>query len=261
MEDGQLDGLAVVTGAASGLGAATVRRLAGAGLKVVAADLEPGRLASEVGDVPGVTTVDVDVRDRDGLDRVFADAAASGPVRAVVHCAGIAAPGRRLVGRSGRRYDPSAWDEVIAVNLTGTFNVLWAAANVMRHNEPDRRGERGVLITTASAAGHDGGTGISPYAASKAGVVTLSSSAARDLAPFAIRVVAISPGSFATPLFRRGGEAARELLTSYNVSPQREGDPDEFAALAEHVVRNPYLNAVALRIDAGFQTTWDRPAQ
>lgn len=259
VEDGPLEGHAVVTGAASGLGAATVRRLAAAGLKVAATDLEGSALSSALGTVPGVTIDEVDVRDRPGLDRVLAEVAASGPIRAVVHCAGIAAPVGRLVGRTGRRYDPTAWDDVIAVNLTGTFNVLWAAANVMRGNEPDRRGERGVLITTASAAGHDGGTGISPYAASKAGVITLSTSAARDLAPLAIRVVAISPGSFGTPLFHRGSEEGRRLLTSYNVGPRREGDPDEFAALAEHVIRNPFLNAVALRIDAGFQTTWDRP--
>jgi 3-hydroxyacyl-CoA dehydrogenase / 3-hydroxy-2-methylbutyryl-CoA dehydrogenase len=244
---------ALVAGGASGLGAATVRRLHGAGASVVIADLNADAgeaLAAELGE--RATFAAADVTDEDAVKAaVEAAAEAAGGVRISVCCAGIGWA-QRVSGRQGP-HDLGAFENVVRINLIGTFNVLRLAASAMSGNEPDDGGERGVCVNTSSTAAYDGQIGQVAYSASKGGIVGLTLPAARDLAGRGIRVVTIAPGTFDTPLLAALPADAREKLASQIPFPSRLGAPEEFAELAAHIVENPMLNGATLRLDGALR--------
>jgi NAD(P)-dependent dehydrogenase (short-subunit alcohol dehydrogenase family) len=243
--------VALVTGGASGLGGATVRRLVADGAKAVIVDL-PGsageQLATELGD--GIRFAPADVRDPEQVQAAVDTAASLGELRVVVTCAGVATPGR-VVGRRGP-LDLDAFRTVVEINLVGTFNVLRLGAAAMLGNEPVD-GDRGVVVMTASIAAYDGQVGQAAYAASKAGVVGLTLSAARDLADKAIRVVTVAPGTFETPMMAGMPPEVKATLEAQVPHPSRMGDPAEYAALVRHIVDNPMLNGEVIRLDGALR--------
>ena len=245
---------AVVTGGASGLGEATVRRLAGAGARVVILDRDTVKgeaLAKELGDAAMYAPTDV-TSDAD-VSAAVELAASLGPLRIAVSCAGVGWAGR-VVARDGTPHDLDLFSTVISINLIGTFNVLRLAAAGMATNEPTDTGERGVIINTASIAAWDGQIGQIAYAASKAGVVGLTLPAARDLSSIGVRVVTIAPGTFDTPMLAMLPEATRQQLAAGIPFPRRLGDPaGDYANLVEHIVRNSYLNGEAIRLDGALR--------
>jgi NAD(P)-dependent dehydrogenase (short-subunit alcohol dehydrogenase family) len=238
---------ALVAGGASGLGAATARELSGAGAKVTIADLneEQGRaLADEI----GAEFVRADVTDANAVE---AAVAASPGLRISVCCAGIGWA-EKVAGRNGpHAYEP--FETVIRVNLIGTFNVLRLASAAMLANEPDAGGERGVCVNTASIAAYDGQIGQIAYSASKGGIVGLTLPAARDLASAGVRVCAIAPGLFDTPLLAGLPEEARTSLGASVPFPARLGRPEEYALLARHIVENSMLNGEVIRLDGALR--------
>ncbi len=247
------DRVALVTGGASGLGEATARRLAAAGARVVIADLnvEGGeRLAREMG--AGAAFAPTNVADEASTQQAVQTAVTRfGGLHILVNCAGIAPP-ERVLGKSGpHRLD--VFSRVIQVNLIGTFNVIRLAAAVMAENEPTEGAERGVIVNTASVAAFDGQIGQAAYAASKAGVVGLTLPIARELARFGIRVVTIAPGIFETPMMAGLPEAARVSLGQQVPFPPRLGRPDEYAALAQHIIENEMLNGETIRLDGAIR--------
>jgi NAD(P)-dependent dehydrogenase (short-subunit alcohol dehydrogenase family) len=243
--------VALVTGGASGLGGATVRRLVADGARAVIVDLpsSPGaQVAAELGDAVRFTAADV--RDEHQVQAAVDAARELGELRVVVSCAGIGTPGR-VVGKNG----PLALEKfqsVIDINLVGTFNVLRLAAAAMVDNEPVD-GERGLAVMTASIAAFDGQIGQAAYAASKGGVVGLTLSAARDLADKLVRVVTIAPGTFMTPMLAGLPEEATAALAAAVPHPARLGDPSEFAALVRHIVDNQMLNGETIRLDGALR--------
>ncbi|MDN3310373.1 SDR family NAD(P)-dependent oxidoreductase [Microbacterium oryzae] len=243
-------GSAIVTGGASGLGLATARELAGAGAHVVIVDLPhaPGEVAA--GHIHG-SFAPADVTDGPAIDRALDIAEEHGPLHAVVHCAGRISP-VRLVERDGSAGSLETFEEVVRVNLVGTFNVLRLAAARMATNDP-QDGERGVCVLTASVAAFEGQIGQIPYTASKAGVVGMTLVAARDLASKLIRVVTIAPGTFETPMLATLPEDVRASLAAAVPHPARLGHPEEFAALAAHIVANPMLNGETIRLDGAIR--------
>lgn len=244
---------AIVSGGASGLGAATVRRLHEAGAHVVIADLnaEAGAaLASELGD--RAEYIETNVTDEDAV--LAAVEAASRPqrgLRIAVACAGIGWA-QRVTGKAGP-HPQDIFNNVLQVNLVGTFNLLRLAATSMNENEPDEEGERGVFIGTASAAAFDGQIGQIAYSASKGGVVGMVLPAARDLSSRGIRVLAIAPGLFDTPMMAAMEEEAREALGAQVPFPSRLGRPAEFAQLAAAIVENPMMNGETIRLDGAIR--------
>lgn len=243
---------ALVVGGASGLGEATVRRLHGAGARVVIADLDEERGRALAQELEGARFARADVTDADTVAAAVAEAASlPGGLRISVCCAGIGSA-ERVVSKRGP-HALESFERTIAVNLLGTFNVLRLAAAAMRDNEPDGRGERGVIVNTASIAAYDGQIGQVAYAASKGGIVGLTLPAARDLAQHAIRVCTIAPGTFDTPLLAGLPEPARTELGRQIPFPPRLGDPDEFGALALHVVENQMLNGEVIRLDGALR--------
>jgi NAD(P)-dependent dehydrogenase (short-subunit alcohol dehydrogenase family) len=244
--------VAVVTGGGSGLGEATVRRLAAAGAAVVICDLDSSRgkaVADELGD--RVRFVPADVTDETAVTGVLDAAAELGTLRMVVTCAGIATPGR-VVGRKGP-LPLAAFRQVVEVNLIGTFNVLRLAAERMAAAEPLEDGDRGVVVMTASIAAYDGQIGQAAYAASKGGIVGLTLTAARDLADKGIRVVTIAPGTMETPMLAGLPEDARAVLEQQVPHPARLGRPEEYAALVEHIAGNQLLNGEVIRLDGALR--------
>ena len=246
---------ALVTGAASGLGRATARRLAAGGARVVLVDLPgtPGEAAAaEAGS--GATFVPADVTDTGAVERALDAAEAAGPLRVLVHCAGRLRP-VRLVDGDGRPGSLEDFETVVRTNLTGTFNVLRLAAARMAATEPvgPAPGERGVCVLTASIAAFEGQIGQAAYAASKAGVVGMTLVAARDLARRLIRVCSIAPGIFDTPMLASLPGDVRASLAAAVPNPRRLGDPEEFAALALHIVSNPMLNGETIRLDGALR--------
>jgi 3-hydroxyacyl-CoA dehydrogenase / 3-hydroxy-2-methylbutyryl-CoA dehydrogenase len=238
---------ALVVGGASGLGAATARRLAAGGADVTIADLnaEKGEaLAAEL----GARFVRCDVTD---AEQVEAAVAAAGGLRVSVCCAGVGWAEKTAGRRGPHSFEP--FRTVIDVNLVGTFNVLRFAAAAMLGNEPDGEGERGVCINTASIAAYDGQIGQLAYSASKGGIVGMTLPAARDLAQSGIRVVTIAPGLFDTPLLAGLPEEARVALGEQVPHPHRLGRPDEYGALAAHIVENPMLNGEVIRLDGALR--------
>ncbi|MGH8998069.1 MAG: SDR family NAD(P)-dependent oxidoreductase [Acidimicrobiia bacterium] len=242
---------AVVTGGASGLGEAVVRRLCAAGSAVVICDRDAERGKALAGEV-GATFAEVDVRDTDQVTAAVAEASAQAPLRVAVNCAGIGAAGR-VVAKDGTPHDLELFERIIAVNLVGTFNMLRVAAAAMKNTEPGDDGERGVVVNTSSIAAFDGQVGQIGYAASKAGVVGLTLPAARDLGQIGVRVVTICPGVMHTPMLGQLPQAAQDQLASGIPFPRRLGLPDDFAALVEHIVANPYLNGEVIRLDGGLR--------
>jgi NAD(P)-dependent dehydrogenase (short-subunit alcohol dehydrogenase family) len=243
--------VALVTGGASGLGGATVRRLHAEGAAVVIVDL-PGSggqaLADELGDM--VTFAPADVRDEAQVQAAIDAARQLGTLRVVVNCAGVGTPGR-VVGKRG----PLPLDDfanVVSINLVGTFNVLRLAAAAMLDNEPVD-GDRGVVVMTASIAAYDGQIGQAAYAASKGGVVGLTLSAARDLADKGIRVMTVAPGTFETPMLSGLPGVVKAVLEKQVPHPSRLGRPEEYANLVAHIVDNAMLNGEVIRLDGALR--------
>ena len=244
---------AVVSGGASGLGLATVRRLLDGGAGgVVIADL-PSSSGAAVADQLGdrVQFVAADVRDPAAMNRVFDAAESFGPIRALVHCAGRGGA-VRLVNKDGSPGSLDTYTEVVGINLIGTFNVLRLAAARMAGNEL-RDGDRGVCVLTASVAAYEGQIGQIPYASAKAGIVGMTLVAARDLASKHIRVCTIAPGTFDTPLLNRLADDVRASLAQSVPHPSRLGQPDEYAKLALHIIDNGVLNGETIRLDGAIR--------
>ena len=244
---------AIVTGAASGLGAATARALAARGLRVAVLDRDAGRGAG-VADEIGGTFCEADVADPASVAAALdAAAAAHGPARVAVSCAGIG-PAARTVDREGRAHDPELFARTLAVNLIGTFNLASQAAAAMVALDPvTPDGERGVIVTTASVAAIEGQIGQIAYAASKGGVAAMTLPMARDLAKSGIRVVAIAPGLFRTPMLAGLPQEAQDSLGAQVPFPARLGDPSEFAGLVAQIVENPMLNGTLIRLDGAIR--------
>lgn len=247
------DKVAVVTGAASGLGLGSCRALAAAGARIVGFDRDATRLAAlreALGEQ--VMTAVVDVADeasvKAGIDQAVA---AFGAVHVAVNCAGVADSAKTV--SKGEPFPLATWNKVIAVNLTGTFNVIRFAAVAMMRNTPDSEtGERGVIINTSSGAAWQGQVGQAAYAASKAGVMGLTLPVARDLAEHGIRVVSIAPGLFDTAMVAGlPPKVSQSIVDRMILYPNRMGRPDEFAALVRHIAENTYLNATTISVDAG----------
>jgi NAD(P)-dependent dehydrogenase (short-subunit alcohol dehydrogenase family) len=246
----RIDGsAALITGGASGLGRATAELLAARGARVVVFDL-PESTGRDIAAALGGTFVAGDVRDEEQVGSALDAAAASGPLRVLVNCAGIGGS-MRVVGREGPM-PLEHFRRVVDVNLVGTFNVMRLAAAKMAAAGPVD-GERGVIVNTASIAAYEGQVGQTPYAASKAGIVGLTLAAARDLATLLIRVVTIAPGTFDTPLLGRLPDEIREGLAAAVPHPTRLGRPPEYAALVAHVVENPMLNGETIRLDGALR--------
>jgi NAD(P)-dependent dehydrogenase (short-subunit alcohol dehydrogenase family) len=247
----QLNGTtAIVTGAASGLGAATAASLAARGARVFGFDLDTAIERAPV--VDGVVHLAVDVTDPEQVQSAV-DTAAAGdrPLRSVVNCAGIG-PSMRILGKGGP-HDLAFYAKVVQVNLIGSFNVLALAAERMAGTEPLEHGQRGAIVNTASVAAYEGQIGQSAYASSKAGVVGLTLPAARDLARHGIRVNTIAPGIVETPMLATVSEDFRAGLTAGIPFPQRLGRPDEYADLAVFLLEHDYLNGETVRLDGALR--------
>jgi len=242
----------IVTGGASGLGAATSARLLEAGARVVIADLSTApaqALAARFPETARVVRCDVTAAS-DGLAVVQA-AAALGELRGLVNCAGIVA-GEKTVGKDGP-HDLESFARVIQVNLVGTFNMIRLAADAMSKLPAGAGGERGVIVNTASIAAFDGQIGQVAYAASKAGIVGMTLPIARDLARSGIRCVTIAPGLFGTPMLLGMPADVQESLGRQVPFPSRLGRPDEFAQLVEAVIGNVMLNGETIRLDGAIR--------
>jgi NAD(P)-dependent dehydrogenase (short-subunit alcohol dehydrogenase family) len=245
------DQAAIVTGGASGLGAATARRLASLGAKVAVCDLNTKLAESVAAEIKGVA-VTCNVADAASAEAAVAAAEkAHGPARVLVNCAGIGVA-KRVIGKEGPM--PFAdFDRVIQVNLNGTFNMIRLATSAMSKLEPLETGERGVVINTASVAAYDGQIGQAAYSASKGGIVGMTLPIARELAQFGIRVLTIAPGLFLTPLLANLPQEAQDSLAAAIPFPRRLGQAEEFASLALHMIENSYLNGEVVRLDGALR--------
>ncbi|MDQ6644935.1 MAG: 3-hydroxyacyl-CoA dehydrogenase [Chloroflexota bacterium] len=243
----------LVTGGASGLGAACVRLLSQAGAKVVIADLnnEVGTaLAAELGDA--VVFVKTNVTDEESAQAAVKAAVDTfGSLHVTINCAGIGVA-EKVIGKNGPS-SLASFAKVIQVNLIGTFNVIRLASAAMATNKPNEGGERGVIINTASVAAFDGQIGQAAYSASKGGIVGMTLPIARELARYGIRVMTIAPGIFDTPLLAGLPEPARQSLGLQVPFPSRLGRPEEYAALARHIIENEMLNGEVIRLDGGIR--------
>ena len=243
------DTSAIVTGAASGLGAATAQALAEQGARVFALDL-PGAIenAPVVG---GVSYVAADVTNAEQVRAAVATASEIGPLRTAVSCAGIGPPGRILSKRG--IHDLDMFAKVVNINLVGTFTVMTLAAEAIAQTEPLEHGQRGVIVNTASIAAFDGQIGQVAYSSSKGGVVGMTLPAARDLAQHGIRVNTIAPGIIDTPLLASLGDEVRESLAAGVPFPHRLGQPSEYARLVTMLVEHDYLNGETIRMDGALR--------
>ena len=247
------DAVVLVTGGASGLGEATVRRLVGAGARAVIVDLNEERgeaLQSELGE--SARYVRADVSSADQVGAAVEAAQEMGDLRVAVSCAGIG-PAAKVVGKDGSPHDLDLYRKVIEVNLIGTFNVLRLSAAAMATNEPNDGGERGVVVNPASVAAYEGQIGQVAYASSKGGVVGMTLPAARDLMRSGVRVVTIAPGTFDTPLLAGLPDHVREALAAGIPFPRRLGDPGEYGRLVQSIVENAYLNGEVIRLDGALR--------
>lgn len=242
------DSVAVVTGGASGLGLATTKRLLDAGASVVVIDLKGEEVVAELGD--RARFVATDVTDEAGVAKALDVAESMGPVRVNVNCAGIGNAIKTL-SKNGP-FPLDGFRKVVEVNLIGTFNVIRLAAERIAKTEPLGE-ERGVIVNTASVAAFDGQIGQAAYSASKGGVVGMTLPIARDLSRELIRVCTIAPGLFKTPLLGSLPEEAQKSLGQQVPHPARLGDPDEYGALALHIVENPMLNGEVIRLDGAIR--------
>jgi NAD(P)-dependent dehydrogenase (short-subunit alcohol dehydrogenase family) len=242
---------AIVTGGGSGLGGATARMLAGAGAKVAIFDVNQQTADQTAAEIGGLA-VQCDVADSASTEAAIAKAAAAhGPARILINCAGIGTA-KRIIGKEGPM--PLAdYERIIRVNLIGTFNTMRLAAAAMATLDPLADGERGVIISTASVAAFEGQIGQAAYASSKGGVVSLVMPAAREFAQFGIRVNAIAPGIFLTPMLMGLSPQAQDSLAASLPFPKKLGDPAQFAALVRQLVENTYINGEVIRIDAALR--------
>jgi NAD(P)-dependent dehydrogenase (short-subunit alcohol dehydrogenase family) len=242
---------AIVTGGASGLGAATARALAAEGANVVVFDRnEQG--AKQVAAEIGGDFAAGDVTEPEDCQRAVDQAAEVGTLRVAVNCAGSASAGR-VINRDGTPHDLGPFEFIQRLNLFGTFNVMTKAAAAMAQNEEGEDGERGVIVNTASVAAFDGQIGQLAYSASKGAIVGMTLPAARDLAVVGIRVLAIAPGLFDTPLLASLPEPQRKSLGESVLFPKRLGMPSQYASLVLEIVRNRYLNGEVIRLDGGIR--------
>jgi len=242
---------AIVTGGASGLGAATARRLHSAGARVVLADLQDD-LGAAVADEIGGVSVHTDVTVPDEVASAVAAANDLGPLRILVNCAGIGIPARTL-NRDGEPHDLGLFERIIAINLVGTFNCIRLAAAAMADADPLDNGERGAIVNTASVAAFDGQVGQAGYSASKGGIVGMTLPVARDLSSIGVRVNTIAPGIMDTPMLAGLPEEARQSLGAQVLFPKRLGSPLEYAELAHFLITNSYMNAETVRMDGGIR--------
>jgi 3-hydroxyacyl-CoA dehydrogenase / 3-hydroxy-2-methylbutyryl-CoA dehydrogenase len=247
----KVEGLrALVTGGASGLGEATVRRLVAAGGSVAILDLASSKGAA-VAEELGVSFVAADVTDADDVAAAVDGAAeALGGIDLCVNAAGIA-PAHRVLTRDGEMFPLELYRLVIDINLVGVFDVTRHAARHMAANEPNDDGERGVVVNVASVAAFEGQIGQAAYSASKGGIAAMTLPLARDLASYGIRVMSIAPGIMDTPILDAVSPDLKAQLAAVHVFPKRLGLPDEFAALVVHIVENALLNGEVIRLDAG----------
>ncbi len=243
----------IVTGGASGLGAATARMVVQAGGRAVLADMnaEAGQaLAAELG--ANVRFVQTDVADEaSAKGAVDAAVAAFGKVDGLVNCAGVA-PAEKVLGKEGP-HRLASFAKVININLVGSFNMIRLAAEAMAKNEPNAQGERGVIVSTASVAAFDGQIGQAAYAASKGGIVALTLPIARELARSGIRVMTIAPGIMETPMLLGMPAEVQDALGKMVPFPSRLGKPAEYAALVKHIAENSYLNGEVIRLDGSIR--------
>ncbi len=246
--------VALVTGGASGLGQATVEAFVAKGAKVVILDINEDKaneIIKNLGE-DNVLFISTNIMEEDPVANAISDIKNKfGVLHIAVNCAGTGYPGRILGKEAPHPLD--AFKFIINLNLVGTFNVMRLAAELMDKNESDDNGEKGVIINTASIAGYEGQIGQSAYSASKAGVIGLTLTAARDLARHAVRVCTIAPGIFDTPLMQLAPDKVREPLLESTQFPHRFGKPYEFAELAIHIVENTYLNGETIRLDSAMR--------
>ncbi len=242
--------VAIVTGAASGLGRATAMVLAAEGAIVAMVDLDATALEPAAQAVGGHAFA-LDVADAGAAEATLPEIEALGPVRVLVNCAGVA-PAARMAGRDGPM-PLASFERVVRVNLIGTFNMMRLAIAAIARQDPQAEGERGVIVNTASVAAFEGQIGQTAYAASKGGVAALTLPAARELASQGIRVMAIAPGLFGTPMLLGLPERVQESLAASVPFPGRLGDPAEYAALVLHIIRNPMLNGTVIRLDGALR--------
>jgi|SRR5579864_138866 len=247
------EGTFIVTGGASGLGAATARMIAAGGGHVIIADLDNDRgraLAGELG--AAAKFVRTDVTDEASGKAAVAEALdAFGGVHGLVNCAGIV-HGEKVVGKDGV-HALASFARAVNINLIGTFNLIRFAADAMAKSAPNAGGERGVIVNTASVAAFDGQIGQAAYSASKAGVVGMTLPIARELARFGIRVMAIAPGIFETPMLASLAPDVQEALGRMVPFPARLGRPEEFASLVRQIIENPMLNGEVIRLDGAIR--------
>jgi NAD(P)-dependent dehydrogenase (short-subunit alcohol dehydrogenase family) len=243
---------AIISGGGSGLGAATARALAARGVKVALLDINPDAAKVVAAEIGGIA-IRCDVTSAQSATQAVAEAASiHGPARIAVNCAGIAPPAK-ILGREGP-HDLDLFRRVIEVNLIGSFNILRLAASGMATLEPlNADGERGVIINTASVAAFEGQIGQAAYAASKGGVHALTLPAARELARSGIRVATIAPGIFLTPMLLGLPQDAQDSLGKQVPFPSRLGKPDEYAALALHIIENSMINGETIRLDGAIR--------
>jgi NAD(P)-dependent dehydrogenase (short-subunit alcohol dehydrogenase family) len=247
---------AIVTGAASGIGAACARQLAARGATVVVADLQADKGEALAAEINGVFA-QVDVTNTEQITAAVSAAAEIAPLRAVVNSAGIGWA-QRTIGRDGQiesAHDLDAFKRVIAINLVGTFDMVRQAATVMSRNEPDADGQRGAIVNLASVAAFDGQIGQASYSASKGGVVGMTLPVARDLSASGIRLNTIAPGLIDTPIYGEGpdSEAFKAKLGESVLFPKRLGVPEELASMVVECLTNSYMNAEVIRVDGGIR--------
>ena len=243
--------VALITGGASGLGAATAEVLAAAGAKVALLDVNEKAAAETAAKLGGMAVACDVTSERSAIDAIAKVRDAFGVARMLVNCAGIG-PAKRILGRDGPM--PLAdYRKVIEINLIGTFNMLRLAAADMSTADPLPGGDRGVIVSTASIAAFEGQVGQAAYASSKGGVAALTLPAARELAQFAIRVVGIAPGIFGTPMLMALPQETQDSLGASVPYPKRLGAPREFGELVLSVIRNGYINGEVIRIDGALR--------
>jgi NAD(P)-dependent dehydrogenase (short-subunit alcohol dehydrogenase family) len=247
---------AIVTGGASGIGAASARQLAAKGARVVVADLQADRGAQLADDIGGAF-VSVDVTNTEQIEAAVNTAAELGPLRVLVNSAGIGWA-QRTIGKDGEfasAHNLDAYKKVIAINLIGTFDCIRLAATAMSRNEPTVSGERGAIVSMASVAAFDGQIGQAAYSSSKGGVVGMTLPVARDLSAVGIRLNTIAPGLIDTPIYGEGeeSEAFKAKLGESVLFPHRLGSPDELASMVVELVTNSYMNAEVVRVDGGIR--------
>jgi len=242
----------LVTGGASGLGAATARRLARNGAKVAVLDFN-GDAAQTIAQEIGGIAVQVDVTDEAAVDAALEDTCTGldATPRIVINCAGVGMAAR-IVGRAGKN-SIDVFEKTLRVNLFGTYNVMTHAARRMLELEPQENGERGVIINTSSVAWQDGQLGQAAYAASKGAIASMCLPAAREFAQFGVRVVAIAPGLFHTPMMEGLPEDVTQQIAASVPFPSRLGEPDEYALFAQQIIENPYINGTTMRLDGAVR--------